>query len=37
MNASHNLTRWIDTWWPLLLILFGTIFVTCLVSFRPYY
>jgi len=25
----------LDTWWPVLLILFGVIFVTILVSFHP--
>jgi hypothetical protein len=26
---------WLDTWWPLLVIVFGLIFVTILVSFKP--
>jgi len=37
MSASHNSEPWIDTWWPLLLILFGIAFVTFLVSFHPSY
>lgn len=34
MSASHE-EKWIDTWWPLFLILFGVTFVTVLVSFAP--
>ena len=26
---------WLDRWWPLLVILFGIIFVSILVSFKP--
>lgn len=37
MSTTHNSTHWMDTWWPLLLILFGVIFVAFLVSFHPYY
>jgi hypothetical protein len=33
MSASRE--PWLDTWWPLLLILFGAIFVTILVTFHP--
>jgi len=27
--------HWFDTWWPLLVILYGLLFVTVLVSFAP--
>ena len=37
MSASHNSSHWMDTWWPLFLILFGIAFVTWLVSFHPFY
>jgi len=33
MSSSHE--PGLDTWWPLLLILFGALFVTILVSFHP--
>ena len=36
MAGSHNTTHWLDHWWPLLLILFGIVFVSCLVTFHPY-
>ena len=32
---SHEQQPWIDTWWPVLVIGFGLIFVTFLVSFKP--
>lgn len=35
MSASNESGRWLDTWWPLLLILFGLTFLTTLVSFTP--
>jgi hypothetical protein len=37
MNAMNETTHWLDRWWPLLLILFGLIFVTMLVTFSPAY
>jgi hypothetical protein len=37
MSASHDSNNFMDTWWPAFLILFGIIFVACLVSFHPYY
>ena len=37
MSVSHNSSHWMDTWWPLFLILFGIAFVTFLVSFHPFY
>ena len=33
--SSHEQEPWIDTWWPALVITFGIIFVTILVSFKP--
>jgi hypothetical protein len=35
MSSSNGSEFWLDTWWPLLVILFGTIFVTILVTFNP--
>ena len=26
---------WMDTWWPLFVVVFGLIFVSCLVFFKP--
>lgn len=34
-QQSHNQHSWIDQWWPLLLILFGLIFIAALVFFHP--
>jgi hypothetical protein len=34
-HDSHNNEPWIDTWWPLFLVLFGLLFVTLLTTFRP--
>lgn len=34
MSVTHK-TFWLDTWWPLLLILFGLMFVTFLDTFSP--
>ena len=34
-HDSHSNEPWIDTWWPLFLIIFGVLFVTLLVSFHP--
>jgi len=31
----HHEEFWLDTWWPLLVILFGITFVTILISFKP--
>jgi hypothetical protein len=33
--SSHQSEPWIDTWWPALVIAFGLLFVTLLVSFKP--
>lgn len=35
MSSSIESTSWVDRWWPLLVILFGVIFVAVLVSFHP--
>lgn len=35
MSATHHKEFWLDTWWPLLVILFGVLFVSILVSFHP--
>jgi hypothetical protein len=35
MSFSNESTPWLDRWWPLFLIIFGLIFVTCLVTFAP--
>jgi hypothetical protein len=32
---SHESEPWLDRWWPLLLILFGLLFVTVLTTFHP--
>ncbi|MCU1252954.1 MAG: hypothetical protein JWQ49_5983 [Edaphobacter sp.] len=34
MSASSE--RWLDRWWPLLVILYGILFVTVLVTFSPH-
>jgi hypothetical protein len=35
MIASSESEGWLDRWWPLLVILYGLIFVTILVTFAP--
>ena len=35
MSSSIQSERWLDRWWPLLVILFGVIFVSILVTFSP--
>lgn len=35
MSSSHEKESWFDRWWILLVILFGVLFVTLLVSFHP--
>lgn len=32
---SVTTERWLDRWWPLLVILFGVMFITVLVTFSP--
>jgi hypothetical protein len=33
MSSSGE--HWLDRWWPLLVILYGVLFVTVLVTFSP--
>lgn len=35
MSVASEREAWVDRWWPLLLIVFGVIFVTVLVTFKP--
>jgi len=35
MSLATERESWVDRWWPLLLILFGVVFVSVLVSFHP--
>jgi hypothetical protein len=35
MSSSHKKASWLDRWWPLLLILFGTTFISALALFSP--
>ena len=35
MESSHEPSWWLDRWFPLLVILFGILFVSILVSFKP--
>ena len=35
MSSSHERGWWLDNWFQLLVILFGLIFVSILVSFKP--
>jgi hypothetical protein len=35
MSSSSESSSWLDSWWPLLVILFGVIFVAALVMFHP--
>jgi hypothetical protein len=35
MSASSVSEHWMDRWWPLLVILFGVLFVAVLCSFAP--
>jgi hypothetical protein len=32
---SVTTERWLDRWWTLLVILFGVMFITLLVTFSP--
>ncbi len=34
MSSSPE-SSWLENWWPLLVILYGVLFVTALVSFSP--
>jgi len=35
--SAHESKSWIDTWWPLLVILFGVLFISTLVFFHPHF
>jgi hypothetical protein len=35
MSTATEKEFWLDRWFPLLVILFGIIFITILVSFKP--
>jgi hypothetical protein len=35
MSSSSESVSWLDRWWPLLVILYGVIFVAVLASFSP--
>jgi len=35
MSAAGEKESWVDRYWQVLVILFGLIFVTVLVSFKP--
>jgi steroid 5-alpha reductase family enzyme len=35
--SAHEKKSWIDTWWPLLVILFGVTFISTLVFFHPHF
>lgn len=34
---AHESGTWLDTWWPLLVILYGVLFVTWIVSYHPFW
>jgi steroid 5-alpha reductase family enzyme len=35
MSLASKRESWLDRWWPLLVILFGLIFVSFIVTFKP--
>jgi steroid 5-alpha reductase family enzyme len=35
--SSHESKSWIDTWWPLLVILLGVTFILTLALFHPHF
>lgn len=34
-SHGHGTESWLDRWFPLLVIIFGLLFVTMLVTFKP--
>ena len=36
MSSSLDSQSWMERWWPLLVILFGVLFVSILVSWHPH-
>lgn len=37
MSLARERESWLDRWWLLFLILFGLIFVTFILAFKPMY
>ena len=35
MSTPHKESSWSDSWWSFVVILFGLLFVTLLVTFNP--
>jgi hypothetical protein len=35
MSSSIESERWLDRWWPLLVILYGVLFITLICTFSP--
>ena len=35
MSSSEKRENWLDQWWPLFVIVFGILFVSVLVSWKP--
>ena len=35
MSSSSESEPWVDRWWPLLVIGYGVVFVSILVTFSP--
>jgi hypothetical protein len=35
MSSSGKSEFWLDRWWPLFVILYGVLFLSLLVSFKP--
>ena len=35
MSSSEKREYWLDQWWPLFVIVFGILFVSILVSWKP--
>jgi hypothetical protein len=35
MSSASESVSWLDRWWPLLVIFYGVIFVSILVTFSP--
>ena len=35
MSSSSESQSFLERWWPLWVIIFGLIFVTCIVTFSP--
>lgn len=35
MSSSVESERWLDRWWPLLVIFYGVLFIALICSFSP--